>query len=800
MNRKSANGERARHLVVIDGYHGHLEFLEDQPAEQAAAQGLGLPLAAIAEALECRITLCDWSDWQDYEQDPSSFANWMPFPATRPLDVPAPASLASFGGRIRRCPIPARDPEHGRPFAAGLSSRSYGLLAESDPLFLASFVLNQFLEQLAQSDPFDLVILPMFGGVGYVAQLSRATGAGLRDARFAAVVTGTSACRQIANGEGLWTRPAITRRQMEDLSLGLADLAITFGPRGRAVAEAGRSGAIVEAPRRVSEDVLNGIRAAATANGPEDPISFFIHEPLQAASGTLLALDAARTLMLQRQPLQRAIACSGTAMRFAPALPKDFRSYWSSRGWAKELVEEGYWTWAEVPPVAPGACRVRLCPSAFEHLPALWQSLADGCAVVVSAAAAEGLAAPTLLPKALLLDDGTTPEQLAARLIHLESLGGAGIDKLRVEMCDAVLSTYGGPDFESKLGSTVGAIRRVLAGEIIAPSLDQAARRLLDGRPGATIARDEVSPPLIAAPATLTVAIPCFEMGSLVIETVESVWASERLPDEVLLIDDGSRGAETAEAIGEIVSRAKQRGLPMTLIRQVNQGLASARNTALAAARSGYISFIDGDDLIDPRFYRLALDLLATNPGLGGVAAWAETFGVGVEPGFWNAPQPELPLLLAENTVFVPCMSPVALLRRLGGYDIRQRFNYEDWELAIRIVAAGYPIVTIPRYLQRYRVRADSLLRTMSDVQNQVMREELFHNHRSTIEKFGPELAAQIEHRLMRALGRQSEATPVSGDAAIQALRGHAQAGVRRSMASWKSRLQAIVNGSVGQQ
>lgn len=172
-----------------------------------------------------------------------------------------------------------------------------------------------------------------------------------------------------------------------------------------------------------------------------------------------------------------------------------------------------------------------------------------------------------------------------------------------------------------------------------------------------------------------------------------------------------------------------------------------------------FVSFLDGDDLIEPEFYRLALAVAVAGPALGGVAAWAYCFGDEVNTTFWNAPQPELPLLLVENLVIVPCLMRTALLRDLGGYDPVERYNYEDWELAVRLLASGHPIVTIPRYLERYRIRGNSLYRTMSPVQNQVMREEMLATHRTTASRFGPEVAMQLEHRLMQRI----HALPVGG-------------------------------------
>jgi hypothetical protein len=70
----------------------------------------------------------------------------------------------------------------------------------------------------------------------------------------------------------------------------------------------------------------------------------------------------------------------------------------------------------------------------------------------------------------------------------------------------------------------------------------------------------------------------------------------------------------------------------------------------------------------------------------------------------------------------------------------------------------------------------------MSDAQNQVMREELFRNHRALIERFGPELSAMIEHRLMRTLSRQQEpAAVIDSRTALRVLGGHARGVVGRS-------------------
>lgn len=747
--------------MVVEAYDGLLEHLTDEPEELAASAGLGLPLEELAQVLGCSVTLLDWREWLRYERRPSAFTNWVEFPGTRPVAAPErPRSDQSWAGVDRRS-IP--DPAAALPDASGLGlgSLGLGLLANSDPLFLASYVLDRELEALDREHRIDAVLLPMWGGSGYVPQMSRATGAGLAHARFAVVVTDTSARRHGVNGEGAWTRPAITRRQMEDLSLALADLVVCFGPRGEAIARQGRSrGPVVTAPRRVDAGLIENIAARAEPRGAGDEIAFSMAEPLQCASGSMVMLDAANILRRRGAVLDGPILCGGADMSFAPQSPRHFRDYWSGRGWVRELIAEDRWRWSE-PAAAerpPGA--VRVYPSPFEHLPEVWSELARGGFPVLSPAAAEGLAPGAKLPEEALLGAEPSAELVADHLQGLQQQGPEALEQARARLCAAVAEAYGGKERQRLLDDTAGALESLLRGEGERAGLGDAARLLLDRRrPPAQAPKPgpAASPP---AQSRLTVVVVCYEMGQLVVETVCSVWASDLVPDELILVDDGSFGAETLQAIAQLEAEAVAGQRPLRVLRQSNRGLAAARNAGLEAATGELISFLDGDDLIGPTFYRLAREILIGNPGLGGVAAWAELFGEGVPDGFWNAPQPELPLLLVENTVFVPLMMPTTLLRELGGYDTAQRYNYEDWELSVRLLAQGRPIVTIPRYLQRYRVRQDSLYRTMSPTQNQVMRELFLERHRAVVERFAPEVAMMVEHELMRLKDRQAKTAP----------------------------------------
>ncbi|MEZ4586203.1 MAG: glycosyltransferase family A protein [Gemmatimonadales bacterium] len=749
-----ANGSATRpaHLVVVEAYDGLAECVSTDPDERRAARGLGLPLAELAEQLACRFTVLGWDEWLRYESVPGSFFEWMPFPATKARSSPGPAPEEDFGSpAVARRAVPARDPDHGNPLdTAPLSVLSHSLLAGSEPLVLLSYCLELELRRLRRDDPFEAVIVPSFGGLGYVAQLARATGApDALDTPFVVVATDLSSERHRANQEGTWSRPALTRRQSETYSLALADLVLCFGDRGAMVARSCRlpgAQAPVAVHRRIDGGLLDRLERPVGRGGTTAATRLFLDEPQDPASGAQLLLDAVRLLDRAGRPLAHEVESTGAALAFAPMRPRTFPDYWSGRGWVRELIRDGRWRFGDAGGRGSDA-NLRLYPSRFEHLPAPWLELSHGGLVAVSAAAAEGLAPRERIPAELLLPTESV-EALAERLALLAAINRSERERLRTGLIGAVLAAHRG---EARRGAIAAAAERIRAlwaqpGQPV--DLGRVCQHLREGHPAAGDPPGHPGPPSDDRSTTLTAVVTCFDLDEVLLEAVESVWASERLPDELLLVDDGSTREGTLALIRALEARAATRDLPLTVIRQPNQGLSAARNAALARAGGELISFLDGDDLLEPAFYRVAVGLMARWPTLGGVASWARLFGEGMPEGYWNAPQSELPLLLVENTVIVPCVMRTAALRQLGGYDARQRYNYEDWELSLRLVGAGRPIVTVPRYLHRYRVRHDSLYRSMTPAQHQVMRERFLASHPELVERFAAPLALQLEAQL----------------------------------------------------
>jgi len=87
----------------------------------------------------------------------------------------------------------------------------------------------------------------------------------------------------------------------------------------------------------------------------------------------------------------------------------------------------------------------------------------------------------------------------------------------------------------------------------------------------------------------VSVIIPIYNGAAYLEETLQSVFAQDYNPMEILLIDDGSTDTSL-----DIVSKFKDK---VTLIVQKNRGVAVARNVGLRNAKGEFITFLDQDDI-----------------------------------------------------------------------------------------------------------------------------------------------------------------------------------------------------------
>ena len=204
----------------------------------------------------------------------------------------------------------------------------------------------------------------------------------------------------------------------------------------------------------------------------------------------------------------------------------------------------------------------------------------------------------------------------------------------------------------------------------------------------------------------VSVIIPCFNLGRYLPEAISSVRCQTFSDFEIVVVDDGSTDAETANVLASI------NGPGVQVVRSANLGLSAARNLGIREARGELISCLDADDLFEPGWLAAAVARLDADPGLAFVSHWLEAFGD--EQGTWTPGRSDLAALLDQNVFNGAALFRRQLVDAVGGFDETMRDGCEDWEFWIRVVERGYRGAIIPAPLYRYRRRPDSMSRAMT--------------------------------------------------------------------------------------
>ena len=93
----------------------------------------------------------------------------------------------------------------------------------------------------------------------------------------------------------------------------------------------------------------------------------------------------------------------------------------------------------------------------------------------------------------------------------------------------------------------------------------------------------------------ISVIVPVYNVEKYLDKCVSSVMAQTFKDIEILLIDDGSK-----DASGRMCDDYALTDSRIRVIHKENGGLSDARNRGITEARGRYLSFIDGDDYIEP--------------------------------------------------------------------------------------------------------------------------------------------------------------------------------------------------------
>jgi len=250
---------------------------------------------------------------------------------------------------------------------------------------------------------------------------------------------------------------------------------------------------------------------------------------------------------------------------------------------------------------------------------------------------------------------------------------------------------------------------------------------------------------------TVGVIVPVRGDGPFLSETLEAILAQEPPPADVVVVDDASPKPvalhETALSRCRLVRR------------EVRGGPAGARQTGLEALRTALVALCDSDDVWERGKLAAQLSALEDNPGASVCFGRATVIGPdGAQTGErWeelpagpHGPDALLPMLYERDPL--PTSSSVvrrAAVKAVGGFDSDVPYGVEDWDLWLRLLAAGAIFVCEPAARVRYRRHASGLTADLVNLARGGL--EIHERHASLVDA---ELRSRVRARDLTTLAR----------------------------------------------
>jgi len=194
--------------------------------------------------------------------------------------------------------------------------------------------------------------------------------------------------------------------------------------------------------------------------------------------------------------------------------------------------------------------------------------------------------------------------------------------------------------------------------------------------------------------------MPCFDNSIFIDETLASLRRQTTFDFELILVDDGSSDAAAIARLDAIEAEKASYEFPVELYRRPHRGAPAARNFGALRARGEYLFLLDSDDLVAPSALEKLALFAQLNPSKAYVYCCVRHFGaiVGVDCSPFDGER-----LKRENFLAVSCLIRRSAFLDIGGFDEALLNSYEDYDLWLRLLAAGREGALLPEPLFSYR-------------------------------------------------------------------------------------------------
>lgn len=186
----------------------------------------------------------------------------------------------------------------------------------------------------------------------------------------------------------------------------------------------------------------------------------------------------------------------------------------------------------------------------------------------------------------------------------------------------------------------------------------------------------------------ISIVMPFYNEKDHIEQTVNSVLNQTFPAWELIIVDDGSTDEEALKGLEKIAKKDER----IHVYHKENSGPADTRDFAVSKSSESakYICTLDSDDLIDKTYLEIAYFTLETNPK----ATWTYTdsIGFGNVEYTWNKGFSSNKLKKV-NELTVNAVIKKEDFLAVGGYGLKEKKIFEDWNLWLKFIAAKkYPV------------------------------------------------------------------------------------------------------------
>ncbi|MBK1894417.1 glycosyltransferase family 2 protein [Chryseobacterium paridis] len=231
----------------------------------------------------------------------------------------------------------------------------------------------------------------------------------------------------------------------------------------------------------------------------------------------------------------------------------------------------------------------------------------------------------------------------------------------------------------------------------------------------------------------ISIIVPCYNQAVYLDDCLQTVLDQTYQNWECIIVNDGS-----PDNTEEIAKNWVQKDSRFQYLYKENGGLSSARNAGIEIASGIWILPLDADDKINKRY----LELAEKEFDKGYTIIYCEAEKFGSEDGKWNLPTYSREMLAVKNMIFCTAFFTKEDWKKVGGYDTRLIYGWEDWDFWIAILKEGGEVLKLEDIGFYYRIKEVSMIKEMSA--NGDHKKLITHNiiYRKHIEFFTKELGS----------------------------------------------------------